>query len=168
MPNIHLVKGDITTAEVDAIVNAANSVMLGGGGVDGAIHKAAGIKLLEACKTIETKNGIRCPVGQARITEAGKLKAKYVIHTVGPKYYTDPSPKKLLGFAYKNSLDLALQNNCKSIALPAISCGAYGYPLDEAADVAMSVCTQSKYKDMQITFYLYQDDVFNAWQKLID
>lgn len=168
MENLTAIKGDITLAKVDAIVNAANPAMLGGGGVDGAIHKAAGTKLLQACKAVELKNGIRCPTGEARITEAGNLDAKYVIHTVGPKYYTDAEPKKRLISAYKNSLELALQNKCKSIAFPAISCGVYGYPVNEAAKIAVDVCMQNKYKDIKIYFYLYQDDTFNAWIHLIN
>ena len=166
--NLVAIKGDITTAKVDAIVNAANPVMLGGGGVDGAIHKAAGIKLLEACKAVKSKDGIRCPTGEARITVAGDLDAKYVIHTVGPKYYTNADPKSLLISAYKNSLELAQQYECKSIAFPAISCGVYGYPIDEAAKISVDVCKQSIYRDMQIYFYLYQDDVFDAWSNLIN
>ena len=139
MTNLVAIKGDITTAKVDAIVNAANPVMLGGGGVDGAIHKAAGKKLLEACKAVKSKDGIRCPTGEARITEAGDLDAKYVIHTVGPKYYTDTDPKSLLISAYKNSLELAQKYECKSIAFPAISCGVYGYPIEEAAKISVDV-----------------------------
>ena len=155
-------------AKVDAIVNAANPAMLGGGGVDGAIHKAAGIKLLEACKDVVPIDGIRCPIGEARITEAGNLNAKFVIHTVGPRYNTDPEPKNLLISAYKNSLDLALKNKCKSIAFPAISCGVYGYPIEEAAKISIDVCSQSIYKDIKIYFYLYQDDAFNKWNNLIN
>ena len=165
--NLVAIKGDITTAKVDAIVNAANPVMLGGGGVDGAIHKAAGKKLLEACKAVKSKDGIRCPTGEARITEAGDLDAKYVIHTVGPKYYTDTDPKSLLISAYKNSLELAQKYECKSIAFPAISCGVYGYPIEEAAKISVDVCEQSIYSDMRIYFYLHGDDAFNAWNTLI-
>ena len=167
MAKLSAIKGDITTAAVDAIVNAANPVMLGGGGVDGAIHKAAGLKLLEACKAVELKNGMRCPTGEARITEAGNLDAKYVIHTVGPRYYIDAEPKKLLKSAYKNSLALALQHKCKSIAFPAISCGVYRFPIEQAAKIAIDVCEQNIYNDLKIYFYLYQDDVFKAWNKLI-
>ena len=168
MSNLTAIKGDITTAEVDAIVNAANPFMLGGGGVDGAIHKAAGIKLLEACKAVELKGGVRCPTGEARITEAGNLNAKYVIHTVGPRYYTDPDPESLLISAYTNSLELAQQHKCNSIAFPAISCGVYGYPIGEAAEIAINVCSQDVYKNMKIVFYLFQDDAFNTWSHLID
>ena len=168
MSNLTAIKGDITTAEVDAIVNAANPVMLGGGGVDGAIHKAAGKKLLGACKAVELKDGVRCPTGEARITEAGNLNAKYVIHTVGPRYYTDPDPERLLISAYTNSLELAQQHKCNSIAFPAISCGVYGYPIEEAAKIAIDVCSKRRYNNMQIVFYLFQDDAFNTWSHLID
>ncbi|MDH5767246.1 MAG: O-acetyl-ADP-ribose deacetylase [Gammaproteobacteria bacterium] len=168
MKNLTVIKGDITLAKVDAIVNAANPVMLGGGGVDGAIHKAAGVSLLEACRAIEAVDGVRCPIGEARITEAGDLDARYVIHTVGPRYGIDPRPEKLLASAYRNSLDLALQNGCRSIAFPAISCGVYGYPIEEAAKISVDVCSQSIYSDLQIYFYLYQDDVFDVWNNLIN
>ena len=140
MNNIFLVNGDITKANVDAIVNAANTTLLGGGGVDGAIHRAAGPELLQACSQLDEVNGVRCPFGQARITPAGKLNAKFVIHTVGPIYKNSPNPKATLESAYENSLDLALANGCRTVALPAISCGIYGYPLDEAAKIAISVC----------------------------
>ena len=155
MKNIQLIEGDITLAEVDAIVNAANPRMLGGGGVDGAIHKAAGPRLLEKCRKVKPENGIRCPFGQARLTAAGDLTAKFVIHTVGPRYKIEANPSELLASAYQNSLDLALENSCQSIAFPAISCGAYGYPLDEAANIAISVCRQSKYEKLRIYFYKY-------------
>lgn len=167
MKNLTAIKGDITTAKADAIVNAANPIMLGGGGVDGAIHKAAGIKLLEACKAVEIKNGVRCPTGEARITEAGNLNAKYVIHTVGPRYYIDAEPKDLLASAYANSLELAFQYQCESIAFPAISCGAYGYPIEEAAMISIDICSQDIYRNMEIYFYLHQDHVFNIWNNLI-
>ena len=167
MSNLVVIKGDITTAKVDAIVNAANPVMLGGGGVDGAIHKAAGKKLLEACKAVELKNGVRCPTGEARITEAGNLDAIYVIHTVGPRYNIDPDPSRLLASAYTNSLELALGHNCSSIAFPAISCGVYGYPIEEAAKIAINVCRQYKYKIMNIYFYLRQEEAINIYNRLI-
>lgn len=167
MTNLITINGDITTAKVDAIVNAANPAMLGGGGVDGAIHRAAGTRLLKACKAVAIKDGIRCPTGEARITEAGKLDARYVIHTVGPRYFIDPNPEILLASAYNNSLQLAQQHGCKSIAFPAISCGVYGYPLEEAAEIAIDVCSQRSYADMKIYFYLYQDSAFHLWHRLI-
>ena len=136
---IRIVQGDITCLKVDAIVNAANQVMLGGGGVDGAIHRAAGAGLFDAClKTLEVRPGVRCPTGEARITPGFKLPAKFVIHTVGPVYRDGlhGEPEKLAQ-CYRNSLELAAQNGCKSIAFPCISTGAYGYPPRDAAGIAV-------------------------------
>ena len=136
---IKIIQGDITTLAVDAIVNAANQVMLGGGGVDGAIHAAAGDELFEAClKVPEVRPGVRCPTGEARITPGFKLPAKFVIHTVGPVYrdgrHGEPD---LLAACYRNSLVLAAENHCSSIAFPCISTGVYGYPLEPAARIAL-------------------------------
>ena len=164
MTNIQLHKGDITKAKVDAIVNAANPIMLGGGGVDGAIHKAAGPKLLEACRKVKGTNGIRCPFGEARITEAGDLPVKFIIHAVGPRYQQEQEPEGLLASAYRQSLELALENNCTSIAFPALSCGAYGYPLDEAAEIAVRVCSDVRYSKLQIHFYLFTQELYGLWQ----
>lgn len=136
---IKVVKGDITALAVDAIVNAANQVMLGGGGVDGAIHDAAGEELFKAClKVPEVRPGVRCPTGEARITPGFKLPAKFVIHTVGPVYRDGQhgEPEKLAA-CYRNSLALAAENGCKSIAFPCISTGVYGYPIDDAAKIAV-------------------------------
>ncbi|CAM4448379.1 macro domain-containing protein [Vibrio agarivorans] len=168
MLNIALLNGDITQAEVDAIVNAANPKMLGGGGVDGAIHRAAGPALLRACFDVEENNGKRCGWGDAKITSAGELNAKYVIHAVGPIYHQFCDPKAVLQSAYRQALNLALENNCESVALPAISCGAYGYPQPEAAQVALSVCSEQKYKGMQLTFYLFGEDMLETWQSELD
>ena len=136
---IRIIQGDITTLQVDAIVNAANQMMLGGGGVDGAIHRAAGPELFEAClKVPEVRSGVRCPTGEARITPGFKLPAKFVIHTVGPVYrdgrHGEP---ELLAACYRNSLALAAENGCKSIAFPCISTGVYGYPIEDAAKIAV-------------------------------
>ena len=136
---IKIIQGDITTLAVDAIVNAANQVMLGGGGVDGAIHDAAGDELYEAClKVPEVRPGVRCPTGEARITPGFKLPAKFVIHTVGPVYRDGQhgEPEKLAA-CYRNSLALAAENGCMSIAFPCISTGIYGYPKEEAAQIAV-------------------------------
>ena len=129
---IELVQGDITRLEVDAIVNAANRTLLGGGGVDGAIHRAAGLELLAECRAL---NG--CETGQAKITGGYRLPARHVIHTVGPVYSGVPQDAELLAGCYRNSLQLAVENGVESIAFPAISCGVYGYPIDEAASVAL-------------------------------
>ena len=136
---IKIIQGDITTLAVDAIVNAANQVMLGGGGVDGAIHDAAGPELYKAClKVPEVRPGVRCPTGEARITPGFRLPAKYVIHTVGPVYRDGlhDEPEKLAA-CYRNSLALAAENGCKSIAFPCISTGVYGYPKEAAAQIAV-------------------------------
>ncbi len=163
MNNLRLLQGDITAAAVDAIVNAANPTLLGGGGVDGAIHRAAGPALLHACKELPEVGGIRCPFGEARITTAGQLKARYVIHTVGPRYALDPEPPRLLRDAYYNSLTLALEHQCRQVALPAISCGVYGYPLAEAADIALAACHDTQFAPLQMTFYLFGDDIFEVF-----
>ena len=134
---IEIVKGDITVMKVDAIVNAANSSLLGGGGVDGAIHRAGGSQILEDCQTIRAKQG-GCPTGEAVITRAGKLPAQYVIHTVGPVWHggQNQEPEKLAN-CYHNSLQLAIDKGCRTIAFPNISTGVYGYPKEEAAKIAL-------------------------------
>ncbi|UCG06055.1 MAG: O-acetyl-ADP-ribose deacetylase [Desulfobacterales bacterium] len=129
---IEIQQGDITKLEVDAVVNAANRSLLGGGGVDGAIHRAAGPELLAECRTIGG-----CPTGEARITKGHKLPARYVIHTVGPVYSGKPVDRLLLTGCYENSLKLAVENKVASIAFPAISCGVYGYPIEEACKIAV-------------------------------
>jgi O-acetyl-ADP-ribose deacetylase len=132
LKNIELLQGDITRLDVDAIVNAANSSLLGGGGVDGAIHRAAGPQLLAECRKIGG-----CPTGEARITGGYHLAARHVIHTVGPVYQGRPRDRELLASCYRSSLSLAVQNNIRSVAFPAISCGVYGYPIAEACRVAV-------------------------------
>jgi O-acetyl-ADP-ribose deacetylase (regulator of RNase III) len=129
---IEVVEGDIVAQDVDAIVNAANSSLLGGGGVDGAIHRAAGPELLAECRTLGG-----CPTGEARITRGYRLKARHVIHTVGPVYDGRPRDAELLASAYRSSLELASQHGIKTLAFPSISTGAYGYPLEEAAPIAL-------------------------------
>ncbi len=134
---IILLQGDITQQDAEAIVNAANSSLMGGGGVDGAIHRAGGPAILDACKQIVAKQG-RCPTGQAVITTGGNLKAKFVVHTVGPVWRGgERHEEQLLANAYRNSLALAHEHNIKTIAFPSISTGAYRFPLDQAARIAL-------------------------------
>jgi O-acetyl-ADP-ribose deacetylase (regulator of RNase III) len=132
LERIEIQKGDITVLAVDAIVNAANRRLLGGGGVDGAIHRAAGPELLAECRTLGG-----CPTGEARITKGYRLPAAHVIHTVGPVYQGRPQDARLLASCYTNSLTLAAERRLASIAFPAISCGVYGYPLAEACRIAI-------------------------------
>ena len=136
---IEVIQGDITKLDVDAIVNAANERMLGGGGVDGAIHRAAGPELLAACRRVpEVRPGVRCPTGEARLTAGFRLPARYVIHTVGPVWSGGAQGEpELLSQCYRNSLEIALNQQLRSIAFPAISCGVYGYPIDAAATIAV-------------------------------
>ena len=130
---IKVIQADITTLQVDAIVNAANSTLLGGGGVDGAIHRAAGRELVAYCRTLQG-----CPTGEAKISPGFKLPAKYVIHTVGPVWHGgNRGEAELLANCYRNCIDLAQQNNITSIAFPAISTGVYGYPIADATDIAI-------------------------------
>lgn len=129
---LELVKGDITQQDTEAIVNAANSSLLGGGGVDGAIHRAAGPELLAECRTLGG-----CPPGEARLTQGYRLKAKYIIHGVGPIYSGSPGDAELLARVHRHALQLASEHGIASVAFPAISTGAYGYPMEEAAPIAL-------------------------------
>jgi O-acetyl-ADP-ribose deacetylase (regulator of RNase III) len=136
LDKIELRQGDITGLRVDAIVNAANTSLRGGGGVDGAIHRAAGPDLLKECRTLGG-----CPTGEARITHGYRLPARHVIHTVGPVYRGGPADARLLEACYRNSLDLAAAHRLETVAFPAISCGVYGYPIADAAAIAIeTVC----------------------------
>ncbi|VFQ80480.1 unnamed protein product [Cuscuta campestris] len=165
--------GDITKWSVDgssdAIVNPANEQMLGGYGADGAIHKAAGPELREACfKVPQVSPTIRCPTGEARITPGFRLPASHVIHTVGPIYYKHPDPKTALESSYRNCLRVAKENGIQYIAFTAISCGVYGYPFDEAANVAISTVKAHCDDLREIHFVLFADDIYDAWLKAAD
>lgn len=155
-----ITRNDITKMNVDAIVNAANKSLLGGGGVDGAIHRAAGKDLLEECRTL---NG--CETGEAKITKGYNLPAKYVIHTVGPVYSKSKAEecKTLLENCYKNSLELAKQNNCKSVAFPLISAGVYGYPKYEAIDVAVD-CIKKYGEELSVELVLFDFEAIDIAQ----
>jgi O-acetyl-ADP-ribose deacetylase (regulator of RNase III) len=145
MPSIRVIRGDITKVEVDAIVNAANSSLVGGGGVDGAIHRAGGPDILEECRKIRARQG-GCPTGEAVITTAGRLSSKYVIHTVGPVWSGGGhGEEELLANAYLNSLKLALSHNCQTIAFPNISTGVYRFPPERAISVVQR--TVSRFLD---------------------
>jgi O-acetyl-ADP-ribose deacetylase len=137
--SLTVVRGDITRLDVDAIVNAANTGLLGGGGVDGAIHRAAGPELLAACRALpEVRPGVRCPTGEARVTPGFRLKARYVIHTAGPVWRGGgEGERELLASCYRSSMALARDYDVDSIAFPAISCGIYGFPIEEAAEIAV-------------------------------
>ncbi|SNX52714.1 O-acetyl-ADP-ribose deacetylase [Thermoanaerobacterium sp. RBIITD] len=168
--NIKLLRGDITDQEVDAIVNAANSELVGGGGVDGAIHRAGGYVIDEECKAIRDKEG-GCPTGKAVITCGGNLKANYVIHAVGPIWKGGNNEEdKLLASAYIESLKIADRYNIKTIAFPSISTGAYGFPVERAAKIALRAV--SDYLDKsgirEVRFVLFTDHDYDIYSKVYD
>jgi len=164
---IELIKGDITKLAVDAIVNAANTKLLGGGGVDGAIHAAAGPDLLEECRNL---NG--CETGKAKITKGYLLKAKHVIHAVGPVWHGGHRDEtEMLASCYKSSLEIARDNKIKTLAFPGISTGVYGFPKDLAAFIAVSetrrFLQKNKYPE-KVTFVTFSDEHFETYRKLLD
>lgn len=165
------IKGDITTQMVDAIVNAANSSLMGGGGVDGAIHRAGGKQILEECKEIVSKHG-RCPTGEAVITSAGKMPAKYVIHTVGPVWHGGKGNEdEKLANCYSNSLNLAVKNGCKTVAFPNISTGVYHFPKERAADIAVTTVREFLKENEEIEkviFVCFDEENFNHTNNLMD
>lgn len=163
MNKFKVILGDITVANVDAIVNAAKPSLTGGSGVDGAIHKAAGPTVLQECLTLAQHGEIRCPVGEARITRAGELQSKFIIHTVGPIYKESIEPEALLKLSYVNSIELALKHKCKSIAFPAISCGKYGYPHEKAIDIAFESLTPYLSDGIRIYFYIFENDLYQKY-----
>ena len=160
---LSVIRGDITKVEVDAVVNAANSSLMGGGGVDGAIHRAGGPAILEECKLIVARQG-SCPTGEAVITTAGNLPAKFVIHTVGPVWRGGmQNERELLTACYRNSLWLAADNNCKTIAFPNISTGVYHFPKPEAAAIAVqavSAFLQQNNSMERVIFVCFDEENF--------
>lgn len=171
MNKIEVIKGDITTIQADAIVNAANSSLLGGGGVDGAIHRAGGKAILEECLTIRARQG-GCATGEAVITTAGNLLARYVIHTVGPVWHGGQSgEEQLLAKAYQNSLHLAISHNCRTFAFPNISTGVYHFRKPLAAEIAIkeiSVSIQQHAEHLdKIMFVCFDDENYQLYRQLV-
>lgn len=165
------IQGDITQMEVDAIVNAANSSLLGGGGVDGAIHRAGGEQILKECKEIVAKQG-ECKTGDAVITSAGKMPAKYVVHTVGPIWNGGKdNEEQKLGSCYRKSLELAVENNCSTIAFPNISTGVYGFPKDKAAVIAVKTVKEFASKNdkiKEVIFVCFDEENLKLTQRELD
>ncbi len=165
-PKIEIIQGDITKLDVDAIVNAANTTLLGGGGVDGAIHRAAGTELLAECRTLGG-----CRPGEAKITRGYRLPARFVIHTVGPVWRGgEGNEPEILANCYRSALQLVLENGIKTIAFPAISCGAYGYPIPEAAQIAVKttrnfLATEDKID--KVIFVLSGQGIYDAYCQLL-
>ncbi|TCV96004.1 O-acetyl-ADP-ribose deacetylase (regulator of RNase III) [Luteibacter rhizovicinus] len=167
--DIDLLESDITILNVDAIVNAANESLLGGGGVDGAIHRAAGLRLLAACRALpEVRPGVRCPTGEARITPGFDLPARFVIHTVGPVWHGGGDGEAgRLAACYRNSLALAQAHGLRSIAFPAISCGVFGYPLDEAAAIAVRCVRAAMDGPERVVFCTFGNVATGAFSKAL-
>ena len=161
-PDLQAIKTDITRLKVEVIVNAANNTLLGGGGVDGAIHRAAGPELLAECRTLG-----ECPTGEARLSKAYRLLARYVIHTVGPVWQGGGANEaQLLESCYRNSLNLAQGLSLNSVAFPAISCGVYGYPIDSAVQIAVRSCKRYG-KEMNIIFACFDDAMLRYYVKAL-
>jgi len=168
---LHIIQGDITQQSTDAIVNAANPSLMGGGGVDGAIHRAGGPAILDECKQIVARQG-RLPTGKAVMTTGGNLTAKYVIHTVGPIWHGgNKGEPELLASAYHESLKLAAENNLNSISFPSISTGAYGYPVNQAPKLAINTVitflSHSTTSLREVVFVLFDSQTFGAYSSAL-
>jgi O-acetyl-ADP-ribose deacetylase (regulator of RNase III) len=164
--SIEIIRGDITTLQVDAIVNAANTTLLGGGGVDGAIHRAAGAELLAECRALGG-----CRPGEAKITRGYDLPGRFVIHTVGPVWRGGKQDEaRTRANCHRSSLQLAVQNEIKTIAFPAISCGAYGYPIEQAAHIALETTREflaANNAIQKVIFVLWGEDIYDAYHHLL-
>jgi len=164
-----LVRGDITLQDADAIVNAANSSLLGGGGVDGAIHRAGGPAILEECRALRAQQG-SCPTGGAVLTSGGRLKARHVIHAVGPVWHGGGGgEERLLADAYRNSLSLALEHDVRSIAFPSISTGAYGFPIERASRIAFSTVSEfvrDHGRPQEVRFVVFSNSDYDMYARL--
>jgi O-acetyl-ADP-ribose deacetylase (regulator of RNase III) len=168
VPRITLVRGDITEQDVDAVVNAANSSLMGGGGVDGAIHRRGGPAILEECKRIRAErypDGL--PTGRAVATTAGDLPARWVIHTVGPVYAKSEDRSRLLASCHTESLRVADDLGARSVAFPAISTGVYGYPVEEAAPVAIRAVQDADTQVAEVRFVLFDEPSFQAFERAL-
>lgn len=168
MPKITLARGDITEQPVDAVVNAANSSLLGGGGVDGAIHRRGGPAILEECRKIrKTQYPDGLPTGQAVATTGGNLPARWVIHTVGPVYSQSEDRSNLLASCHIEALRIADEMGAKTVAFPAISTGVYGYPLDEAAPVAVRAVREARTQVEEVRFVLFDRSAYEAFERAL-
>jgi O-acetyl-ADP-ribose deacetylase len=168
-PRITLARGDITEQNVDAVVNAANSSLLGGGGVDGAIHRKGGPAILQACKEVRrTRFPDGLPTGQAVATTAGELPSRWVIHTVGPVYDRVDEPARLLAACHAEALHVADELGAKTVAFPAISTGVFGYPVEEAASVAVDAVRDARTSVDEVRFVLFDDEAFDAFHRALD
>ena len=169
MPRLVVLRGDITQQNVDAVVNAANRSLLGGGGVDGAIHRAAGPAILEACRELRRTawpDGL--PTGEAVATTAGDLPASWVIHTVGPVYGRDPDPPRALAACHTNALRVADELGARTVAFPAISTGAFGYPVAEAAPVAVAAVREATTSVEEVRFVLFDEATLEVFRSALD
>jgi O-acetyl-ADP-ribose deacetylase (regulator of RNase III) len=169
MPRLVLLRGDITQQEVDAVVNAANGSLLGGGGVDGAIHRRGGPAILEACREVRrTTWPVGLPTGEAVATTGGDLPARWVIHTVGPVYAASPDPASELAACHTNALRVADEVGAHTVAFPAISTGVYGYPPEEAAPVALAAVAGATTEVEEVRFVLFDEDTLEVFRAALD